>query len=101
MLLVLSEEHKEHLSFLPQVDAAGYAEFLRRGASPKVYEGAATLPRVTAVSFSLSLEELNQMLLQLYLQHHSQIRSILSHLPSSMPAYHNLEWRLDVQVYCF
>uniref|UniRef100_A0A3Q4HNN9 COMM domain containing 2 n=1 Tax=Neolamprologus brichardi TaxID=32507 RepID=A0A3Q4HNN9_NEOBR len=48
MLLVLSEEHKEHLSFLPQVDAAVVGEFgrialefLRRGTSPKVYEGAA------------------------------------------------------------
>ncbi|XP_005734283.1 COMM domain-containing protein 2 [Pundamilia nyererei] len=135
MLLVLSEEHKEHLSFLPQVDAAVVGEFgrialefLRRGASPKVYEGAARklcvpvemvqhgveglmflmtesskhmisevdfLDSVLVLGFS---EELNQMLLQLYLQHHSQIRSILSHLPSSMPAYHNLEWRLDVQL---
>ncbi|XP_031696018.1 COMM domain-containing protein 2 isoform X2 [Anarrhichthys ocellatus] len=43
-------------------------------------------------------EELNQILLQLYLQHHSQIRSILSQLPSNLPAYHNLEWRLDVQL---
>lgn len=36
--------------------------------------------------------------MQLYLQHHSEIRSILSQLPSNLPAYHNLEWRLDVQV---
>ncbi|XP_077963651.1 COMM domain-containing protein 2 isoform X2 [Gasterosteus aculeatus] len=43
-------------------------------------------------------EELNQILLQLYLQHHSEIRSILSQLPSNLPAYHNLEWRLDVQL---
>lgn len=26
MLLVLSEDHKEHLSFLPKVDAAGSAQ---------------------------------------------------------------------------
>lgn len=35
---------------------------------------------------------------QLYLQHQSQIRRILSQLPSKLPAYHGLEWRLDVQV---
>uniref|UniRef100_A0A3Q3DUY0 COMM domain containing 2 n=1 Tax=Hippocampus comes TaxID=109280 RepID=A0A3Q3DUY0_HIPCM len=48
MLLVLSEEHKEHLNFLNKVDAAVVGEFGRialefimRGTSPKVYEGAA------------------------------------------------------------
>ncbi|EDL35316.1 COMM domain containing 2, isoform CRA_a [Mus musculus] len=49
MLLDLSEEHKEHLAFLPQVDTAVVAEFgriavefLRRGSNPKIYEGAAS-----------------------------------------------------------
>ncbi|EDM14883.1 COMM domain containing 2 (predicted), isoform CRA_a [Rattus norvegicus] len=49
MLLDLSEEHKEHLAFLPQVDSAVVAEFgriavefLRRGSNPKIYEGAAS-----------------------------------------------------------
>uniref|UniRef100_A0AC11AXS3 COMM domain containing 2 n=1 Tax=Ovis aries TaxID=9940 RepID=A0AC11AXS3_SHEEP len=48
MLLDLSEEHKEHLAFLPKVDSAVVAEFgriavefLRRGSNPKIYEGAA------------------------------------------------------------
>ncbi|XP_030290267.1 COMM domain-containing protein 2 isoform X2 [Sparus aurata] len=48
MLLVLSEDHKEHLAFLPKVDTAVVGEFgrialefLRRGTSPKIYEGAA------------------------------------------------------------
>uniref|UniRef100_A0A4W6CZ34 COMM domain containing 2 n=1 Tax=Lates calcarifer TaxID=8187 RepID=A0A4W6CZ34_LATCA len=135
MLLVLSEDHKEHLAFLPKVDAAVVREFgrialefLRRGSSPKIYEGAARklcvpvdmvqhgveglmflmtesskhmisemdfLDSVLALGFG---DELNQILLQLYLQHHSQIRSILSQLPSNLPAYHNLEWRLDVQL---
>ncbi|XP_040896434.1 COMM domain-containing protein 2 [Toxotes jaculatrix] len=135
MLLVLSEDHKEHLSFLPKVDTAVVAEFgrialefLKRGSSPKIYEGAARklcvpvdmvqhgveglmflmtesskhmisevdfLDSVLALGFG---DELNQILLQLYLQHHSQIRSILSQLPSNLPAYHNLEWRLDVQL---
>ncbi|ELK36746.1 COMM domain-containing protein 2 [Myotis davidii] len=48
MLLDLSEEHKEHLAFLPRVNSSVVAEFgriavefLRRGANPKIYEGAA------------------------------------------------------------
>ncbi|XP_029906241.1 COMM domain-containing protein 2 [Myripristis murdjan] len=135
MLLVLSEEHKEHLAFLPQVDAAVVAEFgrialefLRRGPSPKVYEGAArklgfpvetvqhgveglmflmtesSKLMISEVDFRDSVlvlgfnEELNDVLLQLYMQHRSQIRSILSLLPAQMPAYRNLEWRLDVQL---
>nr|XP_020476568.1 COMM domain-containing protein 2 [Monopterus albus] len=135
MLLVLSEEHKEHLAFLPKVDAAVVAEFgrialefLRRGSSPKIYEGAArklcvsvemvqhgveglmflmtesSKHMISEVDFLDSVlvlgfgDELNQILLQLYEQHRSQIRSILSQLPSNVPAYHNLEWRLDVQL---
>ncbi|XP_034036208.1 COMM domain-containing protein 2 [Thalassophryne amazonica] len=135
MLLVFSEEHKEHLSFLPKVDATVVSEFgrialefLKRGTSPKVYEGAArklNVPvevvqhgveglmylmtesskhMISEVNFLDSLlvlgfgDELNQILLQLYLQHRNQIRSILSLLPSNLPAYHNLEWRLDVQL---
>uniref|UniRef100_A0A3P8X107 COMM domain containing 2 n=1 Tax=Cynoglossus semilaevis TaxID=244447 RepID=A0A3P8X107_CYNSE len=135
MLLILSEEHKEHLSFLSQVDTEVVTEFgrialefLRRGSSPKIYDGAArklSVPvdmvqhgveglmflmtesskhLVSDVDFQDSVltlgfsEELNQILVQLYLQHRTQIRSILSQLPPTLPAYHNLEWRLDVQV---
>ncbi|XP_036971825.1 COMM domain-containing protein 2 [Acanthopagrus latus] len=135
MLLVLSEDHKEHLAFLPKVDTAVVGEFgrialefLRRGTSPKIYEGAArklcvpvemvhhgveglmflmtesSKHMISEVDFLDSVlalgfsEELNQLLLQLYLQHHSQIRSILSQLPSNLPSYHSLEWRLDVQL---
>ncbi|CAJ1064675.1 COMM domain-containing protein 2 [Xyrichtys novacula] len=135
MLLVLSEDHKEHLSFLPKVDAAVVGEFgrialefLRRGTSSRIYEGAArklcvpvemvqhgveglmflmtesSKHMICEVDFLDSVlvlgfgEELNQLLLQLYLQHHSQIRCVLSQLPTNIPAYHNLEWRLDVQL---
>ncbi|XP_070816900.1 COMM domain-containing protein 2 [Chaetodon trifascialis] len=135
MLLVLSEDLKEHLTFLLKIDAAVVGEFgrialefLRRGTSPKIYEGAAkklcvpvemvqhgveglmflmtesSKHMISEVDFLDSVlvlgfgEELNQILLQLYLQHHNQIRSILSQLPSSLPAYHSLEWRLDVQL---
>ncbi|XP_075997744.1 COMM domain-containing protein 2 [Genypterus blacodes] len=135
MLLVLSEEHKEHLSFLSSVDAAVVGEFgrialefLRRGTSPKIYEGAArklcvpvqsvqhgveglmflmtesSKHMISEVDFLDSVlvlgfgEELNQALLQLYLLQRSQIRNTLSLLPSNLPAYNNLEWRLDVQL---
>ncbi|KAM9797289.1 COMM domain-containing protein 2 [Syngnathus typhle] len=135
MLLVLSEEHKEHLNFLNKVDMAVVGEFgritlefLRRGISPKVYDGAARklsvapevvrrgvegllylmtqsskhmLSEVDFVDSLLSLEfgdELNCSLLQMYQQHRSEIRSILSLAPSTLPAYHNLEWRLNVQL---
>ncbi|XP_047443792.1 COMM domain-containing protein 2 [Mugil cephalus] len=135
MLLVLSEEHKEHLAFLPKVDATVVGElgrialqFLKRGTTSKIYDGAArklNVPvemvqhgveglmflmtesskhMISEVDFMDSVlvlgfgEDLNQILLQLYLQHHNQIRSILRQLPSNLPAYHKLEWRLDVQL---
>lgn len=43
-------------------------------------------------------EELNEVLLQLYLDNRKEIRHILSQLAPALPHYHNLEWRLDVQV---
>lgn len=135
MLLVLSDEHKEHLGFLPEVDSAVVGEFgriavefLRKGTNPKIYEGAARKLSVAVetvqhgveglmylltessklliseVDFQDSVlvlgfsEELNQLLLQLYLEHRKEIRSILSQLNPSLPHYHNLEWRLDVQL---
>lgn len=45
-------------------------------------------------------EELNKVLLQLYLENRKEIRQILSELAPCLPHYQNLEWRLDVQV-CF
>lgn len=44
-------------------------------------------------------EELNKLLLQLYLENRKEIRQILSNLSPNLPHYHNLEWRLDVQVW--
>ncbi|XP_047231711.1 COMM domain-containing protein 2 [Girardinichthys multiradiatus] len=135
MLLVLSEDHKEHLSFLTKVDGCVVEEFgrialefLKKGTNPKVYEGAArklgvpvgmvqrgveglmflmtesSKHMISEVDFMDSVlalgfgEALIQSLLQLYLQHKHQIRSILSQLTYLQPAYHNLEWRLDVQL---
>ncbi|KAI4550004.1 hypothetical protein MJT46_019153 [Ovis ammon polii x Ovis aries] len=86
MLLDLSEEHKEHLAFLPKVDSTVVTEFgriavefLRRGSNPKIYEGAARK-------------------LSLYLDNRKEIRTILSELAPDLPSYHSLEWQLDVQL---
>ncbi|XP_072474382.1 COMM domain-containing protein 2 isoform X1 [Notamacropus eugenii] len=135
MLLELSEEHREHLSFLPKVDYAVVAEFgrialefLRKGSNPKVYEGAARKLSVSSntiqhgvegltylltessklmiseLDFQDSVlvlgfsEDLNKLLLQLYLDNRKEIRTILSELAPEFPSYHNLEWRLDVQL---
>ncbi|NXD14546.1 COMD2 protein, partial [Nothocercus nigrocapillus] len=43
-------------------------------------------------------DELNKLLLQLYLDNRKEIRSVLSELAPKLPSYHNLEWRLDVQL---
>ncbi|KAI2650095.1 COMM domain-containing 2 [Labeo rohita] len=135
MLLVLSEEHKEHLGFLSEVDPTVVGEFgriavefLKKGSNPKIYEGAARKLNVSSesvqhgveglmylltessklmiseVDFQDSVlvlgfsEELNKLLLQLYLENRKEIRQILSKLAPSLPHYHNLEWRLDVQL---
>ncbi|XP_048398720.1 COMM domain-containing protein 2 isoform X1 [Stegostoma tigrinum] len=135
MLLVLSEEHKEHLGFLPQVDFEVVGEFcriavefLKKGSNPKTFEGAARKLNVSTetvqhgveglmylltesskmmiseVDFQDSVlvlgfpEDLNKLLLQLYLENRREIRSILNELAPDLPHYHNLEWRLDVQL---
>ncbi|KPP80007.1 COMM domain-containing protein 2-like [Scleropages formosus] len=103
-------------------------EFIRKGSNPKIYEGAARKLNVAVetvqhgveglmylltessklmiseVDFQDSVlvlgfsEELNKLLLQLYLDNRKEIRLILSELAPSLPYYHNLEWRLDVQL---
>uniref|UniRef100_A0A2I3GA29 COMM domain containing 2 n=1 Tax=Nomascus leucogenys TaxID=61853 RepID=A0A2I3GA29_NOMLE len=69
MLLELSEEHKEHLAFLPEVDSAVVAEFgriavefLRRGANPKIYEGAARKLNVSSDTVQHGVEGLTYLL---------------------------------------
>ncbi|KAJ8786119.1 hypothetical protein J1605_006553 [Eschrichtius robustus] len=69
MLLDLSEEHKEHLAFLPQVDSAVVAEFgriavefLRRGSNPKIYEGAARKLSVSSDTVQHGVEGLIHLL---------------------------------------
>ncbi|TRY54515.1 hypothetical protein DNTS_009220 [Danionella cerebrum] len=135
MLLVLSEEHKEHLGFLSGVDPAVVGEFgriavefLKKGSNPKIFEGAArklnappesiqhaveglmflltesSKLMISEVDFQDSVlvlgfsEELNALLLQLYLENRKEIRMVLCSLVPALPHYHNLEWRLDVQL---
>lgn len=135
MLLVLSDEHREHLRILTQVESAVVGEFgriaiefLRKGSNPKVYEGAARKLEVSSSTIQQAVEgltylltessklmvseidfqdsvlvlgfpeELNKVLLQLYLNNRKEIRQILSELEPDLPHYHNLEWRLDVQL---
>ncbi|XP_042091653.1 COMM domain-containing protein 2 isoform X2 [Ovis aries] len=110
MLLDLSEEHKEHLAFLPKVDSAVVAEFgriavefLRRGSNPKIYEGAARKLSVSSDTVQHGVEGLIYLLtesskLMLYLDNRKEIRTILSELAPDLPSYHSLEWRLDVQL---
>ncbi|OPJ75527.1 COMM domain-containing protein 2 [Patagioenas fasciata monilis] len=43
-------------------------------------------------------DELNTVLLQLYLDSRRELRSVLSELAPKLPSYHSLEWRLDVQL---
>ncbi|KAG9494274.1 hypothetical protein GDO78_001893 [Eleutherodactylus coqui] len=104
-------------------------EFLRKGSNPKVYEGAARKLEVSSTTIQEAVEgltylltessklmisdidfqdsvlvlgfpeELNKVLLQLYLENRKEIRQILSELEPNLPQYHNLEWRLDVQVH--
>ncbi|XP_069829975.1 COMM domain-containing protein 2 [Dendropsophus ebraccatus] len=103
-------------------------EFLRKGSNPKVYEGAARKLEVSSTTIQEAVEgltylltessklliseidfqdsvlvlgfpeELNKVLLQLYLENRKEIRRILSELEPNLPHYHNLEWRLDVQL---
>ncbi|CAC5362954.1 COMMD2 [Mytilus coruscus] len=135
MLLMFEDHHKEHLSFLTNTDIDVVKEFcrismdfIRKGANPKVYLGAAQKLKVepetvqhgveglmylltessklmlNEIDFQDSIltlgfsEEMRQTLLQLYLQNRKEIRNILSEMSMDLPHYHNLEWRFDVQL---
>lgn len=53
------------------------------------------LDSILVLGFS---EVLNKELLQLYQQHCKEIRAILSEMALDLPHFHDLEWRLDVQL---
>ncbi|XP_052815602.1 COMM domain-containing protein 2-like [Mya arenaria] len=103
-------------------------EFIKKGANSKIYESAAKKLGVPAdtvqhgveglmylltessklliseIDFQDSImtlgftEETRQELLQQYVDHRREIRSVLSEMAIDLPHYHNLEWRLDVQL---
>ncbi|XP_046780305.1 COMM domain-containing protein 2 isoform X1 [Gallus gallus] len=103
-------------------------ELLRRGAAPKACEAVArklnagvdtvqhgveglmylltesSKLMISEMDFQDSIhvlgfsDELNKLLLQLYLDNRKEIRSILGELAPKLPSYHSLEWRLDVQL---
>jgi len=43
-------------------------------------------------------EEVNKSLLDVYLANRKEIRNILSEMTVTVPHYHNLEWRFDVEL---
>ncbi|POI33040.1 hypothetical protein CIB84_003209 [Bambusicola thoracicus] len=109
MLLVLSEEQKAHLGCLSRVGGAGKlnagVDTVQHGVEGLMYlltESSKLM--VSEVDFQDSIhvlgfsDELNKLLLQLYLDNRKEIRSILGELAPKLPGYHSLEWRLDVQV---
>ncbi|KAH3807969.1 COMM domain-containing protein 2-like [Dreissena polymorpha] len=135
MLLMFDDKHKNHLSFLLDIDIAVLQEFckislefIKKGANPKVYQGAAqklSVPAETVqngveglmylltessklmiseIDFQDSIltlgfrEDMQRELLALYLTHRREVRAILSEMAMDVPHYHNLEWRLDVQL---
>ncbi|XP_022088115.1 COMM domain-containing protein 2-like isoform X1 [Acanthaster planci] len=135
MLLVLEDEHKEHLNFLVSVNVEVVQEFcriamefIRKGINHKMYLVAAQKLKVdaetvqhgveglmyllsesaklmvTEIDFQDSIltlgfsEELKQELLRLYLDNRKEIRTIQSEMAMDLPHYHNLEWRLDIEL---
>ncbi|KAK3602124.1 hypothetical protein CHS0354_003157 [Potamilus streckersoni] len=103
-------------------------EFLRKGSNPKVYQGAAqklgvelesvqngveglmylftesSKFMISEIDFQDSImtlgfsEELRHSLLQMYMKNRNEVREILSEMSMDLPHYHNLEWRLDVEL---
>ncbi|XP_064638440.1 COMM domain-containing protein 2-like [Lineus longissimus] len=135
MLLVLDDVHKQHLQYITEVSVDVLAEFCRmsvefikKGANPKVYQGAAQKLGVEVhivqhgiqglmhlleessrlllndIDFQDSImtigfsEELKEVLFQSYLESRHDIRKILCEMSMDLPHYKNLEWRLDIQV---
>lgn len=103
-------------------------DHLKKGSNPKVYQSAAqrlnvepdiienavigimrlfveaSKVMITEMEFRDSIivlgfnEQCQEELVKYYLQNGEEIRSFLSTLKIGIPHYHNLEWRLDVQI---
>ncbi|XP_071954791.1 COMM domain-containing protein 2-like [Antedon mediterranea] len=135
MLLMLEDEHKDHLSFLTQVEIDVVQkfcqialDFIKNGSNPKLYQSAAQKLSVDAltvqngvqglmylltessklmvseIDFQDSIlvlgfsEELKKELLQMYMENRKEIREIMLEMSMDFPHYHDLEWRLDVEL---
>lgn len=135
MLLVLSDDQKEHLALLSNVDEEIAKEFCRiavdfikNGVNMKKYHTAAQKLSLEArliresveaimhilsecakleineVDFKDSVlavglsQELNDCLLEFYLDNRDEIRGILDDMSLVLPHYDDLEWRFDVQL---
>lgn len=136
MLLILSQEQKDHLRFLTTLEPDAILEFVRisldfilKGPpNPKIFQAAAqrlgaevqvvknginglmnlftecSRLLIGEIDFQDSVmtlgftEEVNKSLLQVYLQNRNEIRSILSEMAVTVPHYHNLEWRFDIEL---
>jgi len=137
MLLVFEDVHKEHLSFIVDLEEEVLREFckislnfIRKGANPKIFNGAAQKLGVAVETVQRGVEglmflltEASRMMLseidfhdtiltlgvgevgravlcEVYLGARREVRSILSASSLHLPHYHNLEWRFDVQLAC-
>jgi len=136
MLLILSQEQKEHLKFLTSLEPEVISEFMRisldfilKGPpNPKIFQAAAqrlgadvqtvqnginglmnlftecSRLMIGEIDFQDSVmtlgfsEEVNKSLLDVYLANRKEIRNILSEMTVTVPHYHNLEWRFDVEL---
>lgn len=135
MLLILDDQHKEHLKFLENLDTTLTKEFcklsiefLQRGSNPKLYQTAAQKLKVDvemvqhaiegimyliteAVKMGLNELELKdsmisiglpeivqEEIIQFYFNRGLDVRKELLGLSTAYPHYHNLKWRLDVQL---
>ncbi|XP_030910800.1 COMM domain-containing protein 2 isoform X2 [Melopsittacus undulatus] len=109
MLVVLSEAQRADLECLPRAGAAGKlnvdVDTIQHGVEGLTYlltESSKVMISETDFQDSIHVlgfsDELNKLLLQLYLDNRKEIRNVLGELAPRLPSYHNLEWRLDVQL---
>jgi len=135
MLLTINDKAKEDIEYLKQFAPDVLTEFckislefIRKGANPKLYSGAAKKLGVATTIVQHSVEGLSFLLLEssrslvsemefldsllllqfpkdiaealkeLYIKHRREIRVMLAELSFSLPHYEDVNWRLDVQL---
>jgi len=135
MLLILEDEHKEHLEYLNKSPFEVVREFCRistefllKGTNVKIYQSAAQKLGVEASVVQSAIEGLMHLFLEAsklllseidfqdsvkalgfaddlqtellghYVRNRTEIRRLQMEMSASLPHYHDLEWRLDVQL---